>query len=110
MQGVHIRPGGAGYGDPMPKNSEPMTVPEHLRVGAYLAEVHDTLVQLHVALSNRTRKTAPEVRKLSSIVDQVDLLRSRLDDVLAGEHPEAFQTEIYYPGTDTGQRLIAPAR
>jgi len=78
------------------------TIEQHIELGAKLAEFQDILTTETTKLLNAysLREKAP--RALAEVRDSLMRARSRLDDLVCGENPQADYsiTRVYYPPRD----------
>jgi hypothetical protein len=70
----------------------------HVKTGLELAVIRDTLMRLHVSLSDTYGKTSQVARSASKAAASLDALRSKLDDKVCSESP-ADDFYPYYPQT-----------
>lgn len=75
-----------------------LTLDQHRSIGLELARMRDRLIILTTMISNSYPKIT--ARRTERAADQLDQLRAELDGRLATEHPNDFNTHIYYPSQD----------
>jgi len=85
----------------------PLTAQEHADLGAALAAIRDELLRRSVQVANAYPKTAPQATHLDKAVKAVDSARCDLDNALARDHPDAFDTHTYYPDQEDRARVLA---
>jgi len=73
---------------------------EHISLGLELAQMRDRLTVLTATIGNSYPKTVKAAHHARRAAQQLDLLRSQLEDRCAVEHPDNFETYIYYPTTE----------
>ena len=95
---IYILPMPGVVSVPFQKSALPLTVDDHLMVGAELFRLRTQLMELTTALDGHFRKASPVDRALQWPERAVDHLRCKLDDLFCMQHPDEFDTRVYYPG------------
>jgi hypothetical protein len=90
-------------GEDVRPSAHPLTLAEHVSLGAELHAVRERLV---IEMTGRYRGSPG--RRLSPAVNAIDKLRSALDSQLYVDHPDDFDVDVYYPGPGP-RRSLSPA-
>ncbi|GGU62657.1 hypothetical protein [Streptomyces lavendofoliae] len=76
-----------------------LTYEEHLEMGRELYRLRNELMELGIRIRNAYPKADRAVKKIQTTQDAIDQTRAVMDSHLAKEHPERFDTKVYYPGS-----------
>ncbi len=86
-----------------------LTLLQHEVIGTELQKMRDQLVSLCVTISNAygVTKSRKAVRACTRAYEQIDILRSELDDFVCQEHPnDSTVTRTYFSGSDSENKII----
>ncbi len=92
----------------MPKK-RPLTLDEHRRLGVALNEAHANLQTLFVNTVQHSQRVGTQQKPWHKLLDQLDEVRSTMEDQFCREHPVEFDVHVYYPGeTPTSVASLIP--
>lgn len=89
----------------MAQKKPPMTLSDHIRLSARIRIAEAAIRSAYIdILQHHVRKDSRELRKLNSILNAMDELRSTMDDIVCVENPDGVGNacvQVYY-GSDCG--------
>jgi predicted AlkP superfamily phosphohydrolase/phosphomutase len=89
------------------------TMEEHTQIGAYLRQAKSDFPRILVGISrhypNTVGRSARAINKLRQIDKLLSTVCSELEELMAEEHPQEWQVEVYYGGAEPKHDLAVIA-
>jgi len=85
----------------------PLTIDEHRQIGTQLHEIYTRTLHAYCALANRLGKSKSLPKHLLKGAEHLSAARSNLDDVVYRQDRTAFDSHVYYPGTNVPEESVS---
>jgi hypothetical protein len=90
----------------MINQSKKMTFEEHVFLGGFLKNLHESMTHESVISSNLYGSKSSVATTISKLTRTINSFRSQLDGILARDFPDRFNPSVYYGERHYRARLL----